>query len=144
MIFKNFNKYLELLGGGSINMVSDTIKVMLCTSSFTPDVDNMNFKSDITNEAVGTGYTAGGQALASKAWTREDANNRAFFDAADVVWPSSTITARYAVFYKDTGTPTTSPLIGYFDFEADKSSDAGNFTLEWNASGIFDAKNPTA
>jgi len=143
MIWKNFNKWFEIVGSGGIDMVNDTIKVMLCTSSFTPDVDNMNFKSDITNEVSGTGYTAGGQALASKAWTRDDANDRAYFDAADVQWASSTITARFAVIYKDTGTPTTSPVIGYFDFEADKSSDAGNFTLEWNASGIFDLKNPT-
>ncbi len=58
------------------------------------------------------------------------------FDADDVTWSTSTITARGAIVYKSTGTAANDLLICYFDFGADKSSSAGNFTITWNAEGI--------
>lgn len=60
-----------------------------------------------------------------------------WLDADDVTWASSTITARYAVIYKDTGVATTSPLIGFVDFGQDESSSNGNFTIQWSANGIL-------
>ena len=48
---------------------TDTIKVMLTTSLYTPDQDTHDFKNDVTNEVTGTGYTAGGQALTNKTVT---------------------------------------------------------------------------
>ena len=131
----NFGKG-ELINGG-IDLDTDTIKVALVTSAYTPDIDLHDDFADITNEVVGTGYVAGGQALATKSVTVDDTNDLAYFDADDVTWSSSTITARGAVLYKDTGTPATSTLIAYFDFGSDQSSSAGNFTIEWNASGIL-------
>ena len=65
------------------------------------------------------------------------ASNTLQLDAADVVWSSSTITARYVVLYKDTGTSATSQLIAYFDLGADVSSTAGAFTITWDATGVL-------
>lgn len=48
-----------------IDFNSDTIKVMLCTSSYTPDLDAHVYKSSVTNEVSGTGYTATGATLTS-------------------------------------------------------------------------------
>jgi hypothetical protein len=48
-----------------IDLDSDTIKVMLCTSSYTPSQGTHQYKSSITNEVTGTGYTAGGTTVAS-------------------------------------------------------------------------------
>ena len=50
-----------------IDFNSDSIKVMLCTSSYTPDLDAHVYKSSVTNEVTGTGYTAGGAVLGSAA-----------------------------------------------------------------------------
>jgi hypothetical protein len=119
-----------------IDWDTDTIKVMLCTSTYTPDQDAHIYKSSVTNEVTGTGYTAGGATLASKTITYTGASNTITLDAADVTWSSSTITARYAVIYDDTGTASTSPLIAYVDFGADVSSSGGNFTITWDATGI--------
>lgn len=116
---------------------TDTIKVMLCTSSYTPDQDTHDYKDDITNEVSGTGYTAGGATLGSKTIGYTGGTNVIKLDAADVTWSASTITARYAVIYVDTGTASTSLLLGYVDFGADVSSSNGNFTLTWDAAGIF-------
>src|SRR5438477_2232621 len=87
---------------------TDTIKTMLCTSSYTPDQDAHEFKSSVTNEISGTGYTAGGATLASKTVTADSSTNETRLDAADVSWTVATFTARYAVVYKSTGTDSTS------------------------------------
>lgn len=136
-----YNKFKELTvkGGTSypVDFDTDTIKVALVTSSYTPDFDAHDYFDDVTDEVTGTGYSAGGAALASKTVTLDAANDRVDIDAADTVWTASTITARGAVLYKDTGTPSTSPLICYFDFGSDKISSAGDFTIQWAATGYL-------
>lgn len=118
-----------------IDYDTDTIKVALLTSAYTPDQANDDYWSDISaHEASGTGYTAGGATLASK--TIAEASNVVTLDAADVTWSNSTITARYAVVYDATGTDTTSALICFVDFGADVSSAGGDFKITWDASGI--------
>ena len=112
---------------------ADRFKVMLVTSSYTPDFGTHDFKADVTNEVVGTGYSAGGESLTSVTLTQS--GGTITFDADDVTWASSTITARGAVIYDDS--LTDDPLIAYIDFGADKSSSAGDFVLSFNASGIF-------
>jgi hypothetical protein len=67
----------------------------------------------------------------------EFGTNIVTFDADDVSWASSTVTARYAVLYKSTGTGSTSALIGYFDFGANVSSTNGTFSIPFHSSGIF-------
>lgn len=132
-----FNSFKKKIMDGSIDLDTDTIKVALVTSSYTPDQDSHDFFDDVTNEVSGTGYTAGGAALANKSVTADNTDNEGVFDADDVTWSSSTITARGAVIYKSTGTASTSPLIAYIDFGSDKSSSAGNFTISWNSEGIL-------
>ena len=112
---------------------ADRFKVMLVTSSYTPNFGTHDFKSDVTNEVSGTGYDAGGKSLTSVTLTQS--GGTITFDAADLTWASSTITARAAVVYDDS--LTNDPLICYIDFGADKSSSAGDFVLSVNASGIF-------
>jgi len=112
---------------------ADRFKAMLVTSSYTPNFGTHDFKSDVTNEVSGTGYDAGGKSLTSVTLTQS--GGTITFDAADLTWASSTITARAAVVYDDS--LTNDPLIAYIDFGADKSSSAGDFVLSFNASGIF-------
>ena len=118
------------------NLETDTIKCMLCTSSYTPSQDDHDFKDDVDNEVSGTGYTAGGATMANNAVSISTTVTK--FDGDDVQWTTSTLTARYAVLYDSTpGSDATDPVIGYVDFGEDKSSEAGTFKLVWNASGIF-------
>ena len=133
-----FNSFKGKIMDGSIDLDTDTIKLAMTTSSFTPDADAHEDFADVTNEVSGTGYTAGGAALASKAVTYDDTNNWGKFDADDVTWSTSTIAnARWGVLYKDTGTPETSWLILAIDFGADKSTTAGDFTIAWHSTGIL-------
>lgn len=126
------------LANKEIDWDTDTIKVALCTSTYTPAQDTHDYFNDITNEVSGTGYTAGGATLTTKTVGYTAGTNVTKFDADDVSWTTSTITARYAVLYVDTGgASSTDPLIGYVDFGTDVSSSAGTFSITWDAAGIF-------
>lgn len=139
-IYNSFKSGL-MEGGFDLDTAGDTIKVVLVTSSYTPDIDSHTQYSHITNQVVGDGYTAGGATLGSQEVTTDTTDDEGVFDAADVTWSSSTITARGAVLYKyvdDGGSPAaTSPLICYFDFGEDKTSSSGDFTITWNSEGII-------
>ena len=132
-----YNSFKRDIMNGGIDLDADTIKVALVTSSYTPDQDAHDNFDDITNEVSGTGYTAGGATLANKTVTVDNTDNEGVFDADDPTWSSSTITARGAVFYKSTGTASTSKLICYSDFGSDKTSSGGSFTLQFNSEGIL-------
>jgi hypothetical protein len=117
---------------------SDTIKVALVSSAYTPNQDTHDYWDDVAaNEVSGSGYTAGGQALTGKTITYDGASNVIVLDANDAVWPSASLTARYAVVYDDSGaTNAQKVLIGYLDFGSDQSATNGNFTVTWDATGI--------
>lgn len=134
VIYNAFKKYIM---NGSIDLDTDTINVMLVTSTYTPDQDTHEYRDDITNEVSGTGYSAGGSALANKTVTADNTDNEGVFDADDLAWSTSTITARGAVLYKARGGASSADeLICYIDFGSDKISTAGTFTIAWNAEGI--------
>jgi len=137
------NAFVNILGGGTeaedkrIDYLTDNIYVMLCTSSYTPNQNTHETKADITDEVTGSqGYTAGGQALASKTIT--PGTGVVYLDATDPEWADSYITARYAVFYRNVGaTDADKILIGYMDFDANKTSDGGPFTIQFDANGML-------
>lgn len=134
---KVYNAAITSLANKEIDWGSDTIKVSLHTSSYTPSQTTHDYQNDLTNEvANGNGYTTGGATLTSK--TEAFTGQVKKFDADDVTWAASTITARYAVIYDATpGTSATNPLIAYVDFGADVVSSGGAFTITWDANGIF-------
>lgn len=129
----------QLTNYGKGNILSDyisgkTFKLMLLTDSHTPDIDAEEFIDDVSaNEVSGTGYTAGGETVTTVTVTVDDTNDRAYIDADDVTWSTATITARYAYLYVDTGTPSTSEIVGYYDYTENKSSSAGLFTHSFTA-----------
>lgn len=135
-----YNSFKRDIMNGALDLDTDSIKVMLVTSSYTPDQDAHTKRSDVTNEISGTGYTAGGAALANKAVTVDNTDNEGVFDADDSVWSSSTLTARGAVLYKARGGASSADeLLCYIDFGADKTSSGGDFRITYNAEGIINA-----
>ncbi|WP_182357793.1 hypothetical protein [Tomitella gaofuii] len=137
---KLYGKVFESLGKGAVDLTTGTtnLKVMLLTSSYTPNQDTHQYLSDVnSNETSGTGYTSGGQALQSVAVTYNAGNNAFILDAANTSWANSTISAAYAVVYDDSAaTASAKTLVGYVDLDGTKSSTAATFQLEWDASGI--------
>ena len=135
---KLYGNFLAKALNKEVDWDTDTIKVALLTSSYTPNQDTHDYYDDVVaNEVSGTGYTTGGNTLASKTITYDGSNNVIILDAADTTWSSSTITARYAVVYDDSGASNAAKaLIGYVDFGSDQSSTNGNFTITWDSTGI--------
>ena len=135
---KLYGNFLKQALNKEVDWDSDTIKVALLSSSYTPNQDTHDYFDDVsTYEVTGTGYTTGGATLGSKTSTYDGTNNVIVLDAADVTWSSSTITARYAVVYDDSGASAAAKaLIGYVDFGSDQSSTNGNFTITWDSTGI--------
>lgn len=129
-----FNKALEAWARGSIDFDTDSFKVMLTTSAYTEDKDAHDFRNDVTNEVTGTGYTAGGNS-ATVGVTLDTANDRIDISLGGTTWPSSTITARKAVYYKARGgVSSADEVIAVNDFGSDVVTSSGTFTL--NASTL--------
>lgn len=122
-----------------IDFNSDTIKLALCTSSYTPDQDVHDFFNDITNEvsSSGTNYTSGGNTIANTSITYTGATNVLKLDGDDVTFSNVTLTARYGIIYDSTpGTAATNPLIAYIDFGENVSPIAGDLVITFDAAGI--------
>lgn len=125
----------------AIDYLSDTMKVALATTTYTPDPDTHETFADVTNElTTANGYTAGGATLGSKTTTYNATGNKTVHDAADTAWTASggSLVFRYAVLYKSTGTASTSPLIGYLDLTTQTITDGNTVTIVWDATnGVF-------
>jgi hypothetical protein len=133
-----YNSLKRDIAKALIDLSADTIKVMLVTSSYTQDIDAHTKRSDITNEVVGTGYTAGGSALANKTVTANNTSDKGVFDADDLSWAAATITARGAVLYKSRGgAASADELIAYYDFGSNIVSTGSTFLITWDATGIL-------
>lgn len=140
------NKLRALLLNTGINLLTDTIKVMLVSAAYTPDKDH-NFVSSITGgtskELSGTGYAAtfggsGRKTLAGKAVTQDDTNDVAYFDANDVTWAGINAgTAAYAVVIKEVSADTDSPILAVVDVSPDVATNGGDYTITWPADGVL-------
>jgi hypothetical protein len=136
---------------GASSIAADTFKIAMFTSSRTDANEDLTGYT-VTNEVSGTNYTAGGEALASVTLGLADNSSAvptAFLDFADTTWASSTISsARCAMIYNSTlstaGTGGTVnhaayPTVAVLDFGGDKSSSAGDFTIQYPANDANNA-----
>jgi hypothetical protein len=132
-----YGAFLTDLLTGVHNVVTDTDKVALLTSSYTPNQDTHATFADVSaNEVTGTGYTAGGATLTGKSVTYDTIVNVATLVAASVTWAALTVSTRYAVIYRSTGTGSTSRLIGYIDFGAVRTYTAEPFELSFPSGAV--------
>lgn len=104
---------------------SQVFKIALFTSAASLGAATTAYTT--SNEVTGTGYTAGGQTLTISA-VPTSSGTTAYLDFSDVTWTSSTITARGALIYLANG--TTNPAVAVLDFGGDKTSTAGDFTIQ--------------
>jgi hypothetical protein len=132
---------VELLSGGhNFNTTNvarlvdtqDVFKLALYTSSATLDATTTAYS--VTNEASGTGYSAGGGTLTVSA-VPQASGTTAILDFADLTFSAATITANGALIYNDTNSDTAVAVLA---FGGDKTSTNGDFTIQFPA---FDASN---
>ena len=121
----------ELLQGKHdfTNSTGHTFKLALYDNSASFTAATTDYTATI--EISGTGYTAGGGTLTNV--TPTTSGTTAFTDFADLTFSTATITARGALLYNTTtggGSSTTESVI-VLDFGADKTSTAGDFTIQF-------------
>jgi len=129
----------ELLEGGHNfkNSGGHTFKLAMYTNSASFNAATTAYTT--SNEVSGSGYTAGGGTL-----TRVDpslSGTTALTDFADLTFTSATVTARGALIYNTTtggGSGTTDTVV-VLDFGSDKTSTAGDFTIQFPAKTASDA-----
>jgi hypothetical protein len=107
------------------NLGADTLKIMLTLTA--PAATNA-VKADLTEIAAGNGYTAGGTAVASNAYSQTSGvgkltGNDVTFTAAG----GAIANFRYAVLYNST--PAAGNLIGWWDYGSTVTLNAGESLL---------------
>lgn len=118
------------------------VKIMLLKSTYTFDKDHASVTPLATYEADASGYVggfngAGRKALASKTKTKDTANDRIVFDAAD---PSAWTLAAgntiggAAIIREQTNDAGSTPLF-FVDF-TDTATNGGTFTVQFDSLGI--------
>lgn len=111
----------------------DTFKLALYTSAATLGATTTAYT--VTNEASGTGYTAGGGTLSNLGGS-VTSGTTGFTDFSDLTFTAATITARGALIYNTTpsalsnaGGTLTNPAVAVLDFGSDKTASNGDFTI---------------
>jgi hypothetical protein len=120
-------KHNFLASGGN------TFKLALYTSSATLGAATTAYSA--TNEASGTGYSAGGAALTNV--DPSSSGTTALTDFDDLTFSSATITANGALIYNDTA--SGDPAVCSLAFGGDKTSTAGDFTIQFPAADASNA-----
>jgi hypothetical protein len=112
-----------------IDMVTDTIKAALVTSTYTPDFTNdQYFSTSVSSYYIGT----------PTALSNKSVSTAAVFDADDVTFSSvASGTTNAVAIYVDGDTPGSNDyLIAYWD-GISVTADGRDIIVSWNASGIF-------
>lgn len=120
---------------GNWNWTVTTITAGLFTSSYVPDIDAHTFVSDLSGEVSGGGYVQ--KTLVGKTLTYSSADNEVQASASQVSWTSLTATFRYAIFWADTGIPSSSVLLFYIDYGVDQNVTAGTWNIPVPTSGYL-------
>ena len=104
------------------NLLTDTIKLALYTSSATLDENTTVYS--VTDQVVGTGYSAGGVVLTGV--TLSTANNVVYIDFNDAVWNPASFTAAGGLIYNAS---KSNKSIAVLSFGADKIA-TNTFTVQ--------------
>lgn len=123
-----YPKAKDLLGEGDLDFLVDTIKVILVdTGTYTYSAAH-----DFIDDVTGTGGTA--QTITNPTWVN------GLFDGDNVTFTAVAGTVSYEalVIFKETaGASSTDPVIAYIDGFTAVTSNGGDITVTFNASGIF-------
>ncbi len=116
---------------GAIDLDTDSFKLMLTTSTYTPNQDTDDFRNDVTNEVAASGTYAAGGGACTVSLAYDAASNEVRVTLSDVAFTGATITARTAVLYKSRGGASSADeLVGYCTESGDVTSTAGTFTVD--------------
>jgi hypothetical protein len=128
-------------GNGGTSWTADAQKAALYGTTPTPNKNDTLANNTYLagqwvtgNETTGTGYTAGGTALASLAHSFGSGTQQ--LTAGNPAWTSATLAAVFGCLVYDS-TLTTKYAYCWNYFGGSQSVTAGTFTIVWSGSGIL-------
>lgn len=123
----------KILLDGTVDWLTDGIKLALVDSGYTYSASHTQRSDFSTYEEADASYAVA--TLAGKTCTNTE------MDANDVTYSSLSATFRYAILYANvTAGGLTDPVLSCFlldDTPADVTVGGVDYTVTWNASGIF-------
>lgn len=134
MYAKGREAFLE----GSIAALTDTLKLALLTTTYSPNLSTDQF---FGIAVPGGAITAAGVALTSVT------GSAGTLSAANVTFTSvSGSASAYLALYKDTGVANTSPLLGLIDTATGLpvTPNGGNIVVAWSSGQVFTLKEAIA
>ncbi len=124
-------------------MAAGTLKAMLVTAGYVFNPDHVFVSTPAAHEVSGTGYTggfggSGRKTLTGIAIAQDDAANRGYFDAADLIWTGINVGAVAGiVFYKQGSSDADSEIIGFQDTGGfPVTTNGGNLEVTFSASPL--------
>lgn len=129
----SFKKELMTATHNFTNSSGNTFKLALFTSSASLGAATTAYST--SNEASGTNYTAGGAALTNV--TPTTSGTTALTDFSDLTFSTATVTANGALIYNDSA--SGDPAVAVLAFGGDKTSTAGDFTIQFPAADASNA-----
>lgn len=135
-----YNNALKEMANGTIKFDGSTpFKLLLAGTGSTysankSHITRSSFTANSGAETSGSGYSAGGATVTftGTSVTVDNTNNVINIAIPTVNWASSTISAKGAVLYTDTGNPTTDKLVAYCDFGSTVSSSASTLSVTFS------------
>lgn len=135
MASANFTNLLRHLAKADIDFDTSTFKVLLVSSvPSETNLDSWVYRSDVTNEITGTGYSAGGISQAFTLDAVDTTNNRQSVTWTNITngWTSATFSAVGAIIYQNVGSAATDRLLHFVDFGGTVSCTSGNFSITYS------------
>ena len=132
------NSFKTELLGGLHDLDTDSIKLALIKASpsgtYNTNTTNYSNVTGNSDEASGTGYSAGGQVLDGAAISLS--GDTAIVDFTDEVFSDVTVSADGCIIYN---TSNSNSAIAVIDFGGTVSATAGDLTIEFPAAGASTA-----
>jgi hypothetical protein len=142
-----YNEFLRASAAGEIDLSAGSgtgsgggdMRARLCMTdtSCSSENDSIAVLDDFSDIDVVDGTAYADEELESESVTKDDANDRAVFDADDSVWTAldadTTKTIKGVLIYHYRGSDLLSVPCFWVEFASEKTADDSDFTIQWNA-----------
>lgn len=120
---------------GTINLKADTFGAML-TAGYPFNQDVHHYRSTITGEITGSGYTAGGATITGVTISYGTAANEVRWDFDNPTWTAGSFSASQLIVFKSRGgTSSADELVLYVEFGSTQTVSGTTFTYQVPATG---------
>lgn len=119
---------IDQLLRGNVDVINDAISVVVCSSSYTPNLSTDQYQGDIPDAALLGEVELEGNAIIGTTF---------FANSAVVVGTDSGETSNGVVVFCNTGNTATSVLLAYYDV-TEFETDGTDITIDWDVSGLFE------